>query len=261
MHWDAFRQILDRPTASQILHSQGRIIVLGDPRFSIPTPNAQGGEEPFLSWTGLVFSWDNQPGDTVIQNTDYELRHYSDYLKNLTRWEYSLCDCDIDPTAFAKLPDLAEMKKQGIHLAAKERWLCKNRYQRSLASVINVVVEQHRESRYGADVKTLSTSGSISFLPRTDLNEDETLTKGGVGGGGGGGAAGGGVGMGWGGGWGEGAAGGGGVGVGGEGGEESGDGGGRGEGGGGGGRWDGGGGGGGGREGGGVGGGPAGGGG
>lgn len=174
-NWGAFQEALSFSVASEFLNSQGRIIVLGDPRFSVPKAETKNGEEPFLNWTGLAFCWDDQPGDTVIQANDYDSRPYSEYLKNLKYWRYSLTSCEIDPASFGRLFDLPRMQQSNIHLVARKQSLCENRYDQSLAFVVNVVMEQRTTSRYGPDVQQLNKLGRIAFLPETELDEDQAI--------------------------------------------------------------------------------------
>jgi hypothetical protein len=52
--WKKFNELLDFRAASDILAHEGKIVVLGDPRFEIPTRKTSGTKE-FLNWTGATF--------------------------------------------------------------------------------------------------------------------------------------------------------------------------------------------------------------
>src|SRR5581483_10166105 len=63
--WQPFYDLLDARTMVDIVKDNGRIFMLGDPRFEINTV-VQGGcriTRPFLEWTAATFSWDNAGGD------------------------------------------------------------------------------------------------------------------------------------------------------------------------------------------------------
>src|SRR5690242_2019132 len=85
--WNKFTQLLDFSAATDVLtHQDGKIIILGDPRFEIPSP--RGGPQAFLSWTGADFEWNNQPGDSI--KFDERNGTFKGYVKHLRAWNYSL---------------------------------------------------------------------------------------------------------------------------------------------------------------------------
>jgi hypothetical protein len=173
--WDLFEHVVDFRIAVQFLQSQGRIIILGDPRFSVPQKGKKGVERSFLSWTGLKFHWDSQSGDTVILKGDYASRPYSGYLGNLRRWDYSLHGCELDLEQYGPAFDISRLQKADIRLVLRKRTLCENRYRNSLAFLVAVAIEEHQRGYDGTDVRTLAESGPIIFLPRIDLDEDQSI--------------------------------------------------------------------------------------
>src|ERR1035438_2670440 len=86
--WIKFNQLLDFRAASDILMHNGRIVVLGDPRFEV-TLGGGNGPRPFLQWTGVCFQWDDQPGDTVRVEDSVTFPEFQNYARHLRRWQYS----------------------------------------------------------------------------------------------------------------------------------------------------------------------------
>jgi len=79
---ETFDSVLNEKSMLEVLFSKsqkrpnGAFVVLGDPRCSFtrmitPIPGSavparsRKIEIPFLKWTGMEFSWDNRPGDTI----------------------------------------------------------------------------------------------------------------------------------------------------------------------------------------------------
>jgi hypothetical protein len=161
--WAKFDTLLDFCAASDILTHEGRIVVLGDPRFQIPGPDGKGTKS-FLEWTGAAFAWDNQPGDTVKFN-DY--REFKDYARHLRKWNYSLAGCNTNRPVFSKQWDYDALGRKGWSASVRMHSACSNRYDHALAFCIN--------HRIGDNYHAHISYGSIYFLPETSLDEDETL--------------------------------------------------------------------------------------
>lgn len=167
--WTVFFKLLNPFSMKEILFNEGRIIVIGDPRFSIRIKSAtekEHIERPFLSWTGVKFNWDNEPGESVDFNSDWSHRFYEGYVKHLKQWEYSLRVCELDRDIIVKIFDLDRLRDLGFNPPKLHKdFVCRNRYKGALAFSIRIFLEGQR-SHY---------SGPIVFLPKINLNEDETL--------------------------------------------------------------------------------------
>jgi len=178
--WSSFIEVLNPGVTIEILRPGGFIFIIGDPRFSITRKSLVDNEDierPFLNWTGLIFHWDNQPGDTVIPLNPRDYPLYQEYLKNLKQWEYSLVRCELNLEVFGRMYDFDSLHARKMQLKISERHLCQNRYNRALAFLINIRFDQERRDQFGdQEVVTVETFSPIVFLPKTELDEDETLT-------------------------------------------------------------------------------------
>ncbi len=164
--------------AFEILRPGGQIIVLGDPRFKIRTSPSPipAIEEPFLAWTGIVFTWDNRPGDTVSFD-EKQGPAFRELMRYLRRWDYSLRRCDLDPKVFEKRFDRKELEKVGLQLQIVRNFFCVNRYDAALAFSVWWRLERVTHGTYGPPSETIVHEyGRIIFLPRMDLGEDEAIT-------------------------------------------------------------------------------------
>lgn len=184
--WDDVPSILNVGIASQILQHRGEIIVVGDPRFSIPrivTTDRKGKniykKTPFLQWTGIAFDWDNAPGDTIFFNDDYAHRHLKEYIKNLHQWNYSLSQVRKDVKTLSSVFNFESMAKDDLSLRIETDFFCRNRYRNALAFILYLQIVResrnysHIDSR--ASTETILKFGPIVFLPQIELSEDETL--------------------------------------------------------------------------------------
>jgi hypothetical protein len=174
--WEAFRRVLNPMSMRDIL-GEGSIIVVGDPRFNIRCN--EGTKEtpayytkPFLGWTGIKFYWDNQPGDTVSFNNEWDRHgHFKEYVKHLKQWDYSLRSCELDLESLGKLFNLG---KDSVFVARLNTdFFCLNRYGGALAFTASINIE--RKGHYGYDSDVALQLGPVTFLPKIDLSEDETL--------------------------------------------------------------------------------------
>jgi hypothetical protein len=177
--WSRFSNNLNVSVMREILQPGGKIVVIGDPRFSITkkSPTDQKNiEESFLAWTGVTYRWDDLPGDTVIFNNDWEHRSYEEYLKNLKRWKYSLRDCELDHGSVGKIFNLDKLRELGVSVNLNVDRFCRNRYGGALAFSVNIVLESQSRRYYSERKETVLVFGPMVFLPRTDLSEDEMIT-------------------------------------------------------------------------------------
>jgi len=159
--WETFDQLLDFSAASDILKHEGKIIIVGDPRFSILDPLIA---KDFLDWTGATFIWDDQPGDTIKSN---DLHQFKNYEKHLRSWNYSLASCILNKETFSKRWDLRSIEQRGRIIETQLQTACYNRYKHALAFYIEHVITNGD--------RILDRFGRIYLLPEVSLDEDETL--------------------------------------------------------------------------------------
>jgi hypothetical protein len=163
VNWDQFNNLLDFQAASGILNHEGEIIVIGDPRFTIPDSRSLDGKE-FLDWTGAKFVWDEQPGDTIKSNNWDKFKNYE---KHLRTWNYSLAKWSLNEHTFGDRFNLQTIKNERLTAQTSMGAACYNRYEYPLAFFI-----QHR---IGNSHQVRIPFGRIYILPEISLDEDETL--------------------------------------------------------------------------------------
>ncbi len=176
--WDLFHRLLNFQNIMDILLNNGTIIVIGDPRFSIPAPKSKDDDEPikktdqpFLQWSGATFLWDSEPGDTVHFMNDYEHRRFEQYISHLKKWNYSLYRCDVNKDVISQRFKLEKMEQNNLEIGIDKDNFCFNRYKNALAFTIRYQYIEHE--RY-SKLKVLETHGPIIFLPAVSLSDDET---------------------------------------------------------------------------------------
>jgi len=185
--WKHFISILNFEITRDIMQPNSMIIVIGDPRFNIieETAKMDGGSKQiieistnivkFLDWSGLDFYWDNRPGTTTNIRCDNKHKEFQEYLKYLKDWKYSLSTVEINKEIKENFNNIEYFKKNNMEITIKKYILCQNRYNNYLAFEI---VYQILKTDYihGHKEKILMQSyGSMIFLPKIKLNEDETL--------------------------------------------------------------------------------------
>ena len=167
VEWDRFHSLLNFRCAFEILMSRGQIYVVGDPRFNIP-PNASSADKqdsvevlevPFLEWSGVRFTWDSSPGDTVKPRyTSGYSQSFRSFISKLSNWTYSLERSRLDHETvgrYFKKSILDELDLQKVVF-------CQNRYHKSLAWTFRLNFQN-------------AESGPLTFLPKVSLDENETL--------------------------------------------------------------------------------------
>jgi hypothetical protein len=178
--WSVFNKCLNVYVMREILFYSGRIYVLGDPRFSIAYEDENDEEDlviPFLDWTGMKFSWDNSPGDTLELKTGYEFEHYDEYLRNLDRWDYSLFSVKLNEELLWHVYDKQHFIKSGWYFDLDHVKLAINRYGNALASRLTISIKRKEKQAYGVRVKTVNSFGPVVFLPKISLSTEETISK------------------------------------------------------------------------------------
>lgn len=178
--WKYFISILNFKSAIGILSNKGVIIVIGDPRFTIIHEKVelrgikQIIEEniiKFLDWSGLVFNWDNSPGTTTITSSDYRHKKFLEYLKYLKDWKYSLSTVETSKEIKESFNNIEYLKKYELEISIVENNLCQNRYKNGLAFEIIYLIKGYCHKK----IELIEGYGPMIFLPKTSLNEDETL--------------------------------------------------------------------------------------
>jgi len=175
--WAQFHRVFSFPNAIDILTNEGAIIVVGDPRLSIPIESTDEADsdsqvhEPFLRWTGIRFDWDPQPGDTVQFIDDYKHRRFEGYVSRLKKWDYSLADCAIDEDVLPQKFNVERMKSKNCHIEISKDFFLRNRYRYGLAFILRLQYLT-RESYQTTEV--FEIPGLLIFLPAITLSVDET---------------------------------------------------------------------------------------
>jgi hypothetical protein len=175
--WPAFRKLLNPTITKEILFSKGTVITVGDPRFEIPIATSRRDEvtEPFLSWSGLDFHWDNSSGDTVLFNDDYDHHTYTEYVRYLRRWNYSFKGCTKDAGVFQNLYAQELLRAQGRSLRLDEDGFCANRYGNSICFTVQILITQTVDRLGIRQEEVVLRSGNLLFLPEIDLDHDQTI--------------------------------------------------------------------------------------
>lgn len=176
--WELFHHCLNFQNIMDILLNSGAIIIIGDPRFSIPIlkdieekQSKDKTDQPFLQWSGIKFSWDSEPGDTVHFVDDYEHRRYERYVSHLKKWDYSMDQCEIDKDVLRQRFNFDIMERDNLDIGLSKDYFCYNRYQNALA--FTLYYQYIKRERYSkSDI--LRTHGPIIFLPEVSLSPDET---------------------------------------------------------------------------------------
>jgi hypothetical protein len=166
-NYEKLARILDARTMLDVLGHQGVIILLGDPR-------AETTAGPFLSWTAMNFNWDSKPGDTIEKSRDWKEGPLREYSRHFSRWEYALRSVGPDEHLLAWLFPLAVTQSNRRVVVEKEPFAW-NRYSEDLAFAANLAFQKQIYHSYGEKWETESRFGSIIFLPKVDLPDDEAL--------------------------------------------------------------------------------------
>lgn len=175
VNWEAFHHVLN-PVSMRDILGDGSIIVVGDPRFSIRRNEGTSAQpayytKPFLAWTGIKFYWDNQPGDTVSFASEWDHGHFKEYVKHLKRWDYSLRSFELDLDVLGKLYNIG--KDSAFVPRLNTDLFCQNRYGGALAFTTSINIERKGTYAYGSEA--VVELGHVTYLPKIELTEDETL--------------------------------------------------------------------------------------
>jgi len=178
--WEHFRSLLDFHSTMDVLINGGRIIVIGNPQFRMKLNQKQekgekdgeeSNEQEFLSWSGINFVWDSEPGDTIIFKNDYDHRRYAEYVNKLNRWDYSLATCHANIETLSSRFNLDYIEKQDCDINLSKDFFCYNRYKNGLAFSLRY---QYRKHEY-REWRVVEEFGPIIILPKISLPEDDTI--------------------------------------------------------------------------------------
>jgi hypothetical protein len=168
--WEYFDDLITFKNSIDILRNGGVIFIIGDPRFSYKIDDFN--EKEFLTWTGINFLWDSEPGDTVHFQDNYQNKNFEEYSGNLRKWTYSLKYCQLKNEVIEENFNKEALTEQRISIQLNRKSIAHNRYNYDLIFSVNLQFE--RES-YGPKNFVESTYGPIYFLPEINLSEDETI--------------------------------------------------------------------------------------
>lgn len=177
--WSSFFEALNARTAFDLLESGASVIIMGDPRIECSLDKSNRAFMKFLGWSMLNYAWDNRPGTTIILSTDAKYEAFMGYLRNLTRWDYSLTSCGIDEeTLTRQVPVYGALMKSDYVLDVATEEYAHNRYGGSLSfSTRLVVYERQPAVPIGEKLVRRKTFGSVLFLPQVDLTQEEAISS------------------------------------------------------------------------------------
>ncbi len=170
--WNRFTEILNFHTMFDIVGVGGTILVIGDPRLRITGENL---DEPFLDWTAAAFTWDNQPGDTIVLSADSSYEAYGGYLRHLTSWDYALRQCSLDRETVGQLFNVDLLEARGRRITLEKHPFAWNRYQEEISFSVNMVIQRNVGGYDQPDWRNEKPHGTITFLPKTSVSEDEAI--------------------------------------------------------------------------------------
>lgn len=181
------KEMLDADTTREVVgNGEGAIYVLGDPRFRLQWDGAEGRiVEPFLSWTGMEFEWDDRGGSALVRDAGGPSGPLGTITANLDRYAYSLASCRpvSDPARGLRgVWDVDLFNGTGRDAICEVDSLCATRYGTSVAFVaFHAIVTSHAPVRqvgrrvYVDENAPEARSGPIVFLPEGRLSEPETI--------------------------------------------------------------------------------------
>ena len=111
--WARFQAFFNFVATTDILAHDGEIVVLGDPRFSIPHWMGNDKQRAFFYWTGIMFNWDAQPGDT-IKYAPYGVDDFTEFRRHFRYRNYSLRNATPDEGALTGKWNMANLRDRCI---------------------------------------------------------------------------------------------------------------------------------------------------
>lgn len=183
-----FKRLFDAKTAGQILgQGEGVIYVLGDPRFELSheTPDARV-TEPFLSWTGMEFRWDDRGGEALEIGPDGHVGSFASLAAGVDRYDYGMSDCEPvrdDEAWLWGVWNLDAFNGAGLRAECEVSDILTTRYGPSVAFVAKHAivpaqdaVQRHHGGKHLTSMRAPQiASGPMVFLPGGRLSERETI--------------------------------------------------------------------------------------
>jgi hypothetical protein len=165
--------------AYDISKTHGKIIIVGDPRKKIPMntdndlfKNQKDNLAPITFFTGMKFSWDNNPGDTVIPSFGRSQEYIGRYVQNLNKWKYSLFSITPNEEVISQVFDIKKLSEINFEVIKDKTTYCHNRYNNSL--IFSVKLKAVEQDRYGPGNGEMIFS-NILMLPEISLNKEATI--------------------------------------------------------------------------------------
>ena len=172
--WNHVDAVLSLKNTLEVLRHKGMIVVVGDPRFLISvTSESKLVQKPFLDWTGMLFVWDNSPGNTT-DFLDRQFPYYQDYIDRFKSWSYSLTDISANTEKRDEVLRTIDRFEDRFRVRTSTKCICRNRYGKNLIFEAGLYVTEEEKYRKNQNNVFISL-GSIVFLPPIDASEEETL--------------------------------------------------------------------------------------
>jgi len=171
---------LDIFSSYDVLRNGGRIIVIGDPRFNITVKSLSKEDDkkltlPFLHWSGMDFTWDGDPGDTIISETSYKYERYEEYVSKFKKWDYSLAHCKLKHILIKQVFNMPFLEEKDVSIKLNYDKVCVNRYKHGLIFKTCVYLAQKLRQYHSEREEKIVEYGEIIFLPEISASEDEAL--------------------------------------------------------------------------------------
>jgi hypothetical protein len=154
-----------------IVQNGGKIIIAGDSNFNVVVKKSDSKKIPFLDWTGINFTWDTSPGDTIFFQDDYKHRQYKEYLANFTKWEYSLASYQMNKEIIEGFFNKTLIESKGMEIGLEIDKFCYNRYRNALAFSVRIGIFENKYNKR----ESIFLYGPIIFLPKINKSEEETI--------------------------------------------------------------------------------------
>lgn len=166
--WNLFFRLFDPFSTKDVIVHGGRFIVTGCPVFNCPLSG--DNSRPFLFWTGLDFTWNETPGESVEISSD---RYFKRYYDSIRRWKHSLKSVEVGNNLRTVL-GLDRNPKARLSLSTNARCWNRNREPLSFEIKAHLYVDDGRTEKH-------RELGSFDFFLNSSLSPDDlaaTVLKG-----------------------------------------------------------------------------------
>jgi hypothetical protein len=167
--WRGFMRQVTRRAVLELLVSGGRLMVLGDPRFTVEIELKETPLRPmsvprreFLHWSGIEFQWDGATGTSGGPTVDLAglPPAFRSYLNSISRWSYSLARANVAMPDFGNIDTVRSL---GVDI----RPLWANRYDHAVVFEADLMMMESG--------KTLGRLGPLVFMPRSGATREESI--------------------------------------------------------------------------------------